>query len=193
MGVFMKFNLLEAKSVGTIFHFTSWVGLAKILKSNKLRFPYQYDYISFTRDPALWNHNESAYWGLYRITVDGNKLSNKYKIEPFDYFHDNRGIKYPKGSMLAHPYPDEMEERVMSEIDNVKNYIIQVDFCLEWNPYMTTTEQDSALAYQKAYFILAKEHPEIKFNIVSKFTALNFQNRFLSKPKKKTKVKAYEI
>jgi hypothetical protein len=80
--------LNESKQVGNIYHYTRTdMGLiTQILKSGKLK-PSKArieknGYISFSRDKAL-NHTLGPSKTQVRITIDGDKLSNKYKIFPY--------------------------------------------------------------------------------------------------------------
>lgn len=85
----------EAKSVGTIYHFTTWSSLILILKSGYMKgsnkiyndkivfFPTfnfstdkKYYLYSFTRFKKLIR------FGKIRLTINGDKLSEKYKIVP---------------------------------------------------------------------------------------------------------------
>jgi hypothetical protein len=73
--------LREAKQVGDIYHFTKYHLLPKIITSGKLRpspaRSEQLGYISFSRDKILGK------LGPVRITINGDKLSEKYKISPY--------------------------------------------------------------------------------------------------------------
>ena len=101
--------LREAKQVGTIYHYTRLGALQSILETNKLI--SQRNYISFTRNKNLYPWNTSV-----KLSFDGDKLSNKYKIQPFSDI-DN----IIKGS-------DEYEERVMlHEINNLSKYILVIE------------------------------------------------------------------
>jgi len=80
--------LREAKQVGDIYHYTRLeMGLInKILKSGQLK-PSgdrmeNKGYISFSRDRALGLTLGPSKTQV-RITIDGDKLSNKYKILPY--------------------------------------------------------------------------------------------------------------
>lgn len=70
--------LQESKQVGTLYHFTRWDRIRRIIQDRGLR-SNLYDYISFSRDYRLRG------FGEVRLTFDGNTLSEKYKIEPFQY------------------------------------------------------------------------------------------------------------
>jgi hypothetical protein len=80
--------LREGKQVGDIYHYTSINGdaIINILKSGKLRpSPARMEkkgYISFSRDRSL-NYTLGSSKTQVRITIDGDKLSNKYKITPY--------------------------------------------------------------------------------------------------------------
>ena len=115
-------RLVEMKQVGTLYHYTSIPALLNILKQNSLKInPSGRPYISFTRNK---NFHKTARFGLGGnmdcvIIVDGDKLSNNYKIEPYQYhFKDYDNI--PQSSK------DENEEIVKKSILNLKKYIIGI-------------------------------------------------------------------
>lgn len=95
----------EAKQVGTLYHCTDVRGLYGIIKNNVLN-PSSNGSISFARS------RDSKINFIVRICIDGDKLSNKKKIYPY---------QDPDW------YEDEMEERVDGSISNIKNYILMID------------------------------------------------------------------
>ncbi len=95
----------EGKQIGTLYHFTDEDGLNGIIDSGGLYSDF-YSYISFTRSftPPMVGHLETRY---VRFAFDGNKLSNKYKIEPYsDDEYGSNGeefeeiIKWPRKKLL---------------------------------------------------------------------------------------------
>jgi hypothetical protein len=144
-------NINEAKQVGTIYHYTDKKGLAGILKSNSIKTHKEsyrgaeLNYISFTRNKNF--HKKGMKFSVkteYRIAIDGNKLSNNYKIKPFAYlpgwdYTDNWEYDWleDEPESVAKDFfnqtgdYDEQEERITtknpSKISNIKNYIISVD------------------------------------------------------------------
>ena len=103
-------------------------------------------YISFTRNKNF--HKKGSKFGVkteYRITLDGDKLSNKYKIQPFAYvpgwdytenweydWLDDEPESVRRDFFNATGDYDEQEERIFfknenGSIDNIKNYILAVD------------------------------------------------------------------
>lgn len=125
----------EGKQVGILYHFTNFKNLKEILISNKM---ISYPYISFTRNPNLLFYEKSRGFNggienMYlpiRIVIDGDKLSNNYKIEPYNHFNikeignENGQYDYNKYSL---PNYNENEERVKGDITNIRDYIIKVD------------------------------------------------------------------
>lgn len=113
--------LKEARQVGTLYHFTNIRGLERILDTDTIRATPGYvsgdpsDRVSFTR-------NKKYYWDVIRITIDGDKLSNKYKITPYSYYYGQG-----KGSGTA----DQSEEIVEKDIANAKSYITEVTYILD--------------------------------------------------------------
>jgi hypothetical protein len=148
----VKESLNEGKQVGTLYHYTSKDGLKGILKSNSIKASEEYYlggeiyYISFTRNKNF--HKKGMKFNVktdYRITLDGDKLSNRYKIQPFAYipgwsYEDSWEYEWLEDEdeqtrrdfFNATGDYDEQEERIYfkdenGEIPNIKNYIITVD------------------------------------------------------------------
>ena len=75
----------EGRQVGEIYHFTSLDSIYDILKSGKLEpspdRSEKLGFISFTRNRAL--STLGGFKSQVRITIDGDKLSNKYQILPY--------------------------------------------------------------------------------------------------------------
>lgn len=83
----------ESKQVGILYHFTTIYNFIDIVRSGCVLFSSKeskrtgfaglqnelIDYISFTRNFRLKSYNAS----YFRFDIDGDKLSEEYKIEPF--------------------------------------------------------------------------------------------------------------
>ena len=130
-------KILSEGITDIVYHFTSLKNFLSIVKNNEFvlrasnltktseynKNGYYY-YFSTTRGK---NGNEgygNAFEGTVRITLDGRKLSQRYKGQPFDYW----GPSWPK-SEQNHEY-DEMEDRILSNepvIKNALDYIIRAD------------------------------------------------------------------
>jgi hypothetical protein len=144
--------LNEAKQVGILYHFTGFKPLTKILENNCLgmlrRGGYD-EYVSFTRNKNFdqvakifdlktgingWWRSEIGC--ICRITVDGDKLSNNYKFEPWRskiFSRENPKSKWsqtPKVIKKGKKYfsADESEERIFTnkKCIPIKEYIISV-------------------------------------------------------------------
>ena len=145
-------NLGEGKQVGLLYHYTSTNGLKGILQSNRINaseenyLGNELYYISFTRNKNFYK--KGSKFGVsteYRITLDGDKLSNKYKIRPFAYrpgwevensweldWLDDEPESVRRDFFNATGDYDEQEERIFFKnknggMDNIKNYILAVD------------------------------------------------------------------
>ena len=115
--------LNEAKQVGILYHFTDMFSLINILKTDTLKASNKHEKdksptVSLTRD-KLGDIGGVGGTGTktVRISIDGDKLSNKYKIIPYNYYSN-----YPDFKDSS----DEMEEIVQGDIKNIKNYIIEI-------------------------------------------------------------------
>jgi len=109
--------LNEAKQVGTLYHFTDTNGLLGILKTNELwASETNVSHVSLTRDKQGWHVGTLD--NAFRISLDGDKISNKYKIRPYSWGGD--GIDRGAGST-------ESEEAVLTDkIVNIRDYIIEI-------------------------------------------------------------------
>jgi hypothetical protein len=130
----------ESKQVGTIYHYTTFEAGLKILQSNQLKSGEAADStkqtpvfaISFTRDKRFHdNHvvgfDESSFGNTpqLRFTIDGNKLSNRFSVQPY-----SQGGVFDKGKKSF-----EAEERVISNKPftiPLSDYLISVDVLLEY-------------------------------------------------------------
>ena len=115
--------LNEGKQVGTLYHFTDIYSLLNILKTNTLKASNKFEKqkpptVSLTRD-KLGDIGGVGGTGTknVRISIDGNKLSNKYKITPYNYYFNYPDFKESE---------DEMEEIIQGDINDITNYIIEV-------------------------------------------------------------------
>jgi hypothetical protein len=108
--------LKEAKQVGILYHFTDIEGLLGILKTNELwASETNADHVSLTRDKQGWHVGTLD--NAFRISLDGNKISNKYKIRPYSWWGNDRGTRNT-----------ESEEAVLTDkITNIRDYIIDIN------------------------------------------------------------------
>lgn len=117
----------ERKNIGILYHFTN-MDIVPILKENKLKgttssgLPYKM--ISFTRDYSLRFADSENLWGDVRITIDGSKLSDRYKVRPFRDMLNLEDEDFKK----YHPHYSESEEAVVAnEIKDISKYILRID------------------------------------------------------------------
>jgi hypothetical protein len=125
----------EAKQVGVLYHYTKFERLFDIIKQNQLTGTDKVPYVSFTRDKnfhAKGQHGSRL--GIVvnecRFVIDGDKLSHRYKLEPYDYFGgDEPGsneVDTSTGDVTHKGSWDEQEERTLKPINDIKNYIIKI-------------------------------------------------------------------
>lgn len=102
-------KLIEAKQVGTLYHYTNLEGLRGIAQDNTLKGNYGRQ--CFTRRKDLMNTNWSVYSDV-KIIVDGDLLSEQFKIRPTNQVCDRM----------------EAEERIsVSQINNFSKYVQGVE------------------------------------------------------------------
>ena len=138
-------KIKEAKQVGVLYHYTGIKNWDRIKSSNTLEAGSPIgDYnksrqlepknisdreaISFTRNknlhkqPYFWDLGLNLYGGkIIRIAIDGDKLSERYKLKPFRWRFDKSRVA---GGMSG----DEFETRADTNmIKNLDKYLVKVD------------------------------------------------------------------
>jgi len=139
----LREGLLNEGASPILYHFTTVNKLINILSTNSFYLTSNIGtgadqiagnkayYISFSRSKSIVQGygNKFKFSGAARIKVDGQKLSQNYKVKSVDYW------QYPKTpDMMKHLSGDEMEDRVISdndEIPNANKYIISIDILIE--------------------------------------------------------------
>ena len=122
-----KQNINEAKQVGTLYHVCTLDALVNyIIPNNELKASGKYwndlldtdQQVCFTRDPLFVVPTWTVSGGniLFQFVVDGDKLSERYKVTPFN-FSDSPNQRYR-----------EKEEDVIGPISNFKSYVKEVRF-----------------------------------------------------------------
>jgi len=159
----------EGKQVGIIYHhtynkaaihmegYTSEI-MVRLLSSiiDKGLLSERFDYISFTRNFHLNSDDKLGDpWGAVRIVLDGDSMSDKHSINPFldiyvgidrsDEENEER-IIWPKGKYLP-----------------ISKYILGIDLI----KLKGMDEKNEAI---EAFMILKNKYPNIKFNIVDKYS-----------------------
>ena len=121
---------IEAKQVGILYHYTSLDNIFGILQQNRLGMQ-KGGFVSFTRDKHFEKHPRVEVHTECRLVINGDKLSNRYKIEPHNYYgtHDkyyDADRKVERYSYTHHGSWDEQEERITGAVENLRNYIIKI-------------------------------------------------------------------
>tara|TARA_R110000822_G_scaffold149056_6_gene288139 strand:+ start:4782 stop:7679 length:2898 start_codon:yes stop_codon:yes gene_type:complete len=120
-------RLNEAKQVGLLYHVTTPQKLEKILNSNTLRGSYiswdggETDFlgISTTRNKNFLYDNNKI-----QIVLDGDKISNNYKVMPYDYWRRNYNIP---GESQTQDEDEEIIKVGEGGLKSIKDYIIKIN------------------------------------------------------------------
>ena len=153
----------EAKQVGILYHYTPIITAYQIVIGNKLG----YSNICFTRNKHFHRHYRSGInTEQCRLVIDDDKLSENYRILPYNYFGDKSqtGIG-PYASSRPHQKTyDEQEERISKQVTNLKNYVIKIQIFKKMLDRIFSTDID-----RKFYLD----------NIDTKFILFNSAEKFL--------------
>lgn len=109
----------EGKQVGTLYHYTENQLLKQIIETNTLLAP-----VSFTRRQS--DEVRQFTGGESIMVIDGDKLSNNYKIRPYQDINPFLDKELYKLLSFEGGKNEEYEERVDKNITNLNKYIIKV-------------------------------------------------------------------
>ena len=129
-----KLKKFEAKQVGTLYHvctlkaYLEWIVPKDTLQASGKYYNWVYDgddYVSFTRDKYFVVGTKSVQKSkvLVQLVIDGDKLSEHYKIGPYNDFVFGPDGEHVDGS---DPKYREKEEAVKGPIKNLSKYIKEI-------------------------------------------------------------------
>lgn len=182
-----KETLQEAKQVGTIYHFTRPHNIAHLLNKTKqaeyglevLEFISMNGNFSTTRNSSMTSdfthpvlNAKNGY--IVRIALNGDKLSNKYKIKPIRGLDDNSFDVFGAGIRVPLNW-GENEEVVLGDKKKkdentfkLKNYLLQIDII-----YISSMTREETLEIKDNIEKLLKQNNlKIPVNVVKKFSDL---------------------
>ena len=186
----------EGKQVGTLYHvWTLQSYLKYILPNDELKASGKYtnqiygsdEFVSFTRDQFFVVGTKSVQMSkvLVQLVIDGNKLSDHYKIGPYNEFAfdtDGNRVEIPDN-----PADREKEEAVKGPIKNLSKYIKEILFdgfdIDQWSINMITKAnliEKMAVWYELRYPDSKNEEKAFDKDIINKLNAANVEERFNS-------------
>lgn len=195
----------ESKKVGIIYHFTGIYNLYQMFLKNNFRISSQQNYISFTRNPSMFSPELLQSKLQARIMIDGDKLSNKYKISPYKDF---RNVKREHGEaeervvkiddlFMANPVTDVdiqnsileiqiLEEPIFRNRDDKYYNTSAKHFVYEPNIYIPDDDPEKIILKHKFYLDKIEEivkSKDIKFpiNVVYKFVNPKYSDKLIIK------------
>jgi len=187
---YILYQLLEAKQVGKLYHFIIDINnLNFVLRTNKLFSRWQdtferifnkkykiKDYTSLTRN-LQW----AKYGGNIILVLDGNKISENYKIIPFFFLGNQANLLNPTNASDRSPVfyspnvlnrnefdlgkwknkKNEFEERVKGQIKDIDKYLIKIIV----KKSILNTNDPILEGNKKIFDQLVEDFPNIKFEI----------------------------
>lgn len=163
-------KILSEGITDVVYHFTSLENCLSIVKDNEFvlrssnltktseynKNGYYY-YFSTTRGKSGNEGYGNTFEGTVRITLDGRKLSQRYKGQSFDYW----GPSWEKNTQ-NHKY-DEMEDRILSNEPVIKNaidYILKIDILFGINNQIENIKSriENAKQQGKSQIVTSLEH-----------------------------------
>jgi hypothetical protein len=130
-----KFNIFTIEeaylesNLAPLYHHTTTYNFINIINDNKFENPFKLDKIkmvSLSRSKYL----DLSYYKFHLdvvIELDRIKLSENYRIIPYDFFIHSKKEDKPKSS-LERISPFEYEEIILEDINNIMDFIISINF-----------------------------------------------------------------
>lgn len=179
--------IFEGKQVGPLYHFTSLEACLSILKSNTLKASINSHYdaslassrqnrnatphVSFTRYKGVDMNDYTGGMDVI-LTLDGDRLSQNYKITPFSMVDNPKLLARHTSSWKdtgdyennpRYQYQAEMEERIYRDIPNIRKYIIGITLNKEVWPYLSPLQpEDLKLISQ-----IKEKFPKFEYHLKS--------------------------
>jgi hypothetical protein len=125
--------LYEGKQVGILYHLMDENAFPYNLTNDRIG-NRKSDIISFSRSKSFLSIPQHLPKDkvFARFIIDGDKLSNNYKIFPVDdRFYKSKNQKKDSFDWLFEDQEDEYEERVIGVINNIGKYIIKIEIFKE--------------------------------------------------------------
>jgi hypothetical protein len=137
----------DVKYIDILNHFTTDNYLKKILDSNTILAgkPYKeekHKVVSLTRNCKIPNTLKNLNFGC-RIGLNSSELGKDFDINPYLFI--------PKEKDFSWECKDEMEERIIGDINNLDKYIVSID-----------------IINNNTYNFIKNKYPNLKINKVSK-------------------------
>lgn len=161
----------ESKQVGPLYHVCSldnylkWIKPNDTLQASGEYMNYLYggrDYISFTRDQYFAVYTKSVLLAnvLVQLVIDGDKLSNNYRIGPYNDFAYN----HKSHSSNDIPKYREKEEVVKGPIKNLSKYLdeIRVDVIELYKKDIKKLKSSGLIERDALYFPFGDKHSKDK-------------------------------
>lgn len=116
----MKYlKYFESKQVTTLYHIFDLENCDYILNTNSLS-SYKFGNISTTREKMMNHYLGDKPISIFKLELDGEKLSNKYKIKPYAYPSTEIGTYGERTPIRL----EEFEEVILTnEIKNINQYV----------------------------------------------------------------------
>lgn len=106
-----NYYIFERKQIGNLYHIFDLNKLSYMLKKDKLS-SYKFHNISTTRSKNMNYYTGDSSTSIFKFELDGDKLSDRYKIKPYQYKTFSGG------------YLTEYEEVIKTQdIENISKYV----------------------------------------------------------------------
>ena len=117
-----NFKLFEGKNIQNLYHILDINKLYFVLKNNEIK-SLNFHYISTTRNKMMNGYLGDNYSSIFKLELDGQKLSDNYKIKSYQ----DSGWVINSNDDRTHFYHEEWEEQIQTnKIKNAKKYIIKI-------------------------------------------------------------------
>lgn len=116
------FQIFESKNIQNLYHILDTEKLHFVLTNNEIK-SYKFHYISTTRNKMMNGYLGDNSTSIFKLELDGPKLSDHYKMKPYQ----DSGWELGSDNERTHFYHQEWEEQIQTRvIKNARKYIIKI-------------------------------------------------------------------
>lgn len=117
-----SFKLFESKNIQNLYHILDIEKLYYVLKNNEIK-SYHFPFISTTRNKMMTYYAGCGPVAIFKLELDGPKLSDNYKMKSFQ----DSGWETGGEDGRKHFYHQEWEEQIQTDvIKNIRKYIVRI-------------------------------------------------------------------
>ena len=124
------YNIFEGKQRGNLYHIFDLEKCDFILKTNSLQ-SYKFGNISTTRNKNMNGYIGDSPISIFKLELDGDKITNNYKVRPFQFSSTEIGYGGSRTPIKLEEYEETIKTNNLSNLSKYVNKFIIIKSSVE--------------------------------------------------------------